>query len=60
MPFGNMEFQARYVGDCLKCGAEAWECEDWDRLEWEDGDLDCLHTLNPNELIDEDMRYESR
>ena len=40
------EFQPYVIGYCYKCGAEAIFCIDWNHLEWNDPEPDCLCALN--------------
>ena len=41
------EHQPYIIGYCHKCGTAAVFCDDWDRLEWDDTEYDCIHSLNP-------------
>lgn len=55
------EFPSYVIGYCVKCGADAIYCGDWESIKWENSADGCLCCLDPSEapeflrdLINED------
>jgi hypothetical protein len=44
-------FESYTIGYCLKCGADAVYVEEWDDMEWAQGNPGCRHSLAPRDEI---------